>query len=270
MRNRIGIVSIAVAVVAVSCSGAEPTDEPTTAPATEPTTSVATTNAAPSTTVVEAAVGGDTEFCQLMSAQDTAMETIDIFDPTSVEGAHREALEAIDRARDLVPGDIRGEYDTLVSAFEDLVLALEESDWDMTATSETDPRILRMGSDEVLAATNALIGYCELEPIGADTGAAAPSPDAESGADSGLPDDLVAPGAVFRSEGSSGIKFFSSAASFVETVAYYERVLGKGPVDVGGAVGYRVASFLSDTPVDVLVQVQEGSGELMIYITLTG
>jgi hypothetical protein len=31
-----------------------------------------------------------------------------------------------------------------------------------------------------------------------------------------------------------------------------------------------VASFLSATPVDVLVQVEEGGGELLIYITLTG
>ena len=106
--------------------------------------------------------------------------------------------------------------------------------------------------------------------IGGDTQATAQSQDAESGSDTGLPDELVAPGAVFSGEGSSGIMIFTSTASFDETVAHYEAVLGEEPVDVGGEPGVRVASFLADTPVEVLVQVQEGDGELLIYITLTG
>ncbi len=150
VRNRIGIVGIAVAVVAVSCGGAEPTDKPTTTAAEEPVTTVTTT-----------------------------------------------------------------------------------------------------------------IGTTEPE-------SAAQSPDTEPVSESGLPTDLIAPGAVFLREGSTGTKFFSSAASFDETVAYYEGVLGEEPVNVGGAVGYRVASFLADTPVEVLVGVEEGSDELLIYVKLTG
>lgn len=161
MKNRMAILALVVAVVAVSCGGGESADQPTTAPATEPITSVPTTNAAPNTTVVEGA-GGE------------------------------------------------------------------------------------------------------------DTGATDQSPDPDPESDSGLPDDLVAPGAVFAGESSSGIKFFTSPVSFDETVSYYEGVLSDGPVNVGGTAGYRVASFLAETPVDVLVQIEEGDGELLIYITLTG
>jgi hypothetical protein len=271
MKHRIAILSVTVAVVAVSCGGADSPDAPTNSPAAEPQTSVTTTSAATTTSVVvaAAAAGGDTEFCELMSAQDTATQTMDIFDPASVERANREALDAIERARDLVPGDIRSEFDTLASAFESLVMALEEIGWDMTAIDETDPRILRMGSPEVLAAADALTNYCGLDG-GADAGATDQSPDAAAASDTGLPDDLVAPGATFTGEGPSGIKFFTSSASFDETVAYYEGVLGEGPVNVGGAAGYRIASFLADTPDDVLVQIQEGDAELLITITLTG
>ena len=269
MRNRTGILVIALAVVVVSCGGGA-TEEPTTAPptGTDNSATTTTTGAASTTTAAVAAAGGDGEFCELMSAQDTATETMDIFDPASVEAANKEALEAIRRARDLVPGEIRDEYDTLAAAFEGLVTALEESGWDMTAIDETDPRILRMASAEVLAAADALIAYC-----GLDTGegeAAVISPGAESGSDSDLPDVLVAPGAVLLREASSGINIFTSTASFDDTVSYFEGVLGEAPVNVSGAAGERVASFLSSTPVDVLVQVEEGGSELLIYITLTG
>jgi hypothetical protein len=272
MRNRIGILSIAVAIVAVSCGGADApdaTDAPTTASVAEPETSVTTTSPGSTTTAVVVAAGGDSDFCELMSAQDTATQTMDIFDPASVEAANKEALEAIHRARDLVPGDIRGEYDTLVVAFEGLVAALEETGWDMLAIDPNDPRILRMESAEVLAAADALTGYCGLAG-GSDGEATVQAPDTAAGSDAGLPDELVAPGATFAGDGPSGIKFFTSTASFDETVTYYEGVLGEGPVNVGGAAGYRIASFLADTPVDVLVQIQEGNTELLITITLTG
>ena len=61
--SRIGMLSIALAVVAASCGGATSDDAPTTSPATEPETSVTTTSAAPTTTAVVAAAVGDTEFC---------------------------------------------------------------------------------------------------------------------------------------------------------------------------------------------------------------
>ena len=272
MRNRIGILGLALALVAVSCGGSDApdaTDAPTAAIAAEPDTSVTTTSAGSTTTAVVAAAGGDTEFCELMSAQDTATRTMDIFDPASVEKANKEALDAIHGARDLVPGDIRGDYDTLVVAFEGLVAALEEIGWDMLAIDPNDPRILRMESAEVQAAADALTGYCGLAG-GSDGETAVQAPDAAAGSDAGLPDELVAPDATFTGDGPSGIKFFTSAASFDETVTYYEEVLGEGPVNVGGAAGYRVASFLADTPVDVLVQIQEGDAELLITITLTG
>ena len=274
--SRIGMLSIALVVVAASCGGATSDDAPTTSPATEPETSVTTTSAAPTTTSAEptttafvAAAVGDTEFCELISAQDTATETMDVFDPASVEKSIKDALDAIRGARDLVPSDIRGEYDTLASAFEGLVEALEESGWDMLAIDVNDPRILRMESPEVLSAADALNDFCGLEAGGTDGEAGARSPDAGAGSDAGLPDDLVAPGAVFLRD-ASGIKIFTSTASFDETVSYYEGVLGKPPVNVAGSAGGRVASFLSATPTDVLVQVEEGGGELLIYITLTG
>ena len=71
-------------------------------------------------------------------------------------------------------------------------------------------------------------------------------------------------------ETSSGIKILTSTASFDDTVAYYEEVLGEGPVNVDGAAGDRVASFLAETPVDVLVQVEEDGDALLIYITVKG
>ena len=194
---------------------------------------------------------------------------MDVFDPASVEKSIKDALDAIRGARDLVPSDIRGEYDTLASAFEGLVEALEESGWDMLAIDVNDPRILRMESPEVQTAADALNDFCGLEAGGTDGEAGARSPDAGAGSDAGLPDDLVAPGAVFLRD-ASGIKIFTSTASFDETVSYYEGVLGKPPVNVAGSAGGRVASFLSATPTDVLVQVEEGGGELLIYITLTG
>ncbi len=69
---------------------------------------------------------------------------------------------------------------------------------------------------------------------------------------------------------AAGIKIFSSTGCFDDTVSYYEGRLGEAPLNVAGSAGERVASFLSATPVDVLVQVEEGGGELLIYITLTG
>ncbi|MFB3099275.1 MAG: hypothetical protein ACE1ZX_04480, partial [Acidimicrobiia bacterium] len=160
-------------------------------------------------------------------------------------------------------------YDTLASAFEGLVVALEESGWDMLAIDVNDPRILRMESPEVLSAADALDDYCGLDVGGTDGEAGAQSPDAGAGSDTGLPDELVAPGAVLLSD-AAGIKIFTSTASFDETVSYYEGILGEAPLNVAGSAGARVASFLSATPVDVLVQVEEGGGELLIYITLTG
>ncbi len=92
--SRIGMLSIELAVVAASCGGTTSDDAPTTSPATEPETSVTTTSAAPTTTsaaptttAVVAAAVEDTEFCDLMSAQDTATETMDVFDVASVEKA---------------------------------------------------------------------------------------------------------------------------------------------------------------------------------------
>ncbi len=272
--SRIGMLSIALAVVAASCGGATSDDAPTTSLATEPetsatTTSVTTTSVAPTTTADVAAAAGDNGFCDFIAAQDTAAETMDVFDPASVEKSIKDSLDAIRQARDLVPSDIRGAYDTLASAFEGLAVALEESGWDMLAIDVNDPRILRMDSPEVLSAADALNDYCGLEAGGTDGEAAAQSPDAGAASDTGLPDDLVAPGAVFFRD-ASGIKIFTSTASFDETVSYYEGILGEAPLNVAGSAGERVASFLSATPVDVLVQVEEGSGELLIYITLTG
>jgi hypothetical protein len=91
-----------------------------------------------------------------------------------------------------------------------------------------------------------------------------------SGSDPDALNDLVAPGAVLLRETSSGIKILTSTASFDDTVAYYEEVLGEGPVNVDGAAGDRVASFLAETPVDVLVQVEEDGDALLIYITVKG
>ena len=267
--SRIGMLSIALVVVAASCGGATSDDAPTTSPATEPETSVTTTSVAPTTTADVAAAAGDTGFCDFISAQDTAAETMDVFDPASVEESIKDSLDAIRQARDLVPSDIRGAYDTLASAFEDLVVALEESGWDMLAIDVNDPRILRMESPEVLSAADALNDYCGLEAGGTDGEAGAQSPDAGAGSDAGLPDDLIGPGTVFLRD-ASGIKIFTSTASFDETVSYYEGVLGEAPLNLAGSAGERVASFLSTTPVDVLVQVEEGGGELLIYITLTG
>ncbi len=272
--RRIGMLSIALAVVAASCGGATSDDATTTSPATEPETAVTTTSAAPTsvaptTTTDVATAAGDTGFCDLIAAQDTASETMDIFDPASVEKSIKDSLDAIRLARDLVPSDIRSAYDTLASAFEGLVVALEESGWDMLAIDVNDPRILRMESPEVLGAAAALNDYCGLDADGTDGEAGAQSPDAGAGSDTGLPDDLVAPGAVLFRD-AAGIKIFTSTASFDETVSYYEGVLGEAPLNVAGSAGARVASFLSATPVDVLVQVEEGGGELLIYITLTG
>ncbi|MFB3048981.1 MAG: hypothetical protein ACE1Z9_02405 [Acidimicrobiia bacterium] len=274
--RRIGMLSIALAVVAASCGGATSDDATTTSPATEPETAVTTTSAAPTTTAAVAptttaavaTAAGDTEFCDLIAAQDTASETMDIFDPASVEKSIKDSLDAIRLARDLVPSDIRGAYDTIASAFEGLVVALEESGWDMLAIVN-DPRILRMESPEVLGAAAALNDYCGLDADGNDGEAGAQSPDAGAGSDTGLPDDLVAPGAVLLRD-AAGIKIFTSTASFDETVSYYEGIFGEAPLNVSGSAGARVASFLSATPVDVLVQVEEGGGELLIYITLTG
>ena len=266
--SRIGMLSIALAVVATSCGGATSDDAPTTSPATEPETSVTTTGVAPTTTADVAAAAGDTGFCDFIAAQDAAAETMDVFDPASVEKSIKDSLDAIRQARDLVPSDIRSAYDTLASAFEGLVVALEESGWDMLAIDVNDPRILRMESPEVLSAADALNDFCGLEAGGTDGEAGGQSPDAGAGSDAGLPDDLIAPGAVFLSD-ASGIKIFTSTASFDETVSYYEGVLGEAPLNVAGSAGERVASFLSTTPVDVLVQVEEGGGELLIYITLT-
>jgi len=134
-----------------------------------------------------AAAVGDTEFCELISAQDTATETMDVFDPASVEKSIKDALDAIRGARDLVPSDIRGEYDTLASAFEGLVEALEESGWDMLAIDVNDPRILRMESPEVLSAADALNDFCGLEAGGTDGESGAQSPDAGAGSDAVSP-----------------------------------------------------------------------------------
>ena len=105
----------------------------------------------------------------------------------------------------------------------------------------------------------------------AESGTAGAAADSSgSGSDPDALDDLVAPGAVLLRETSSGIKILTSTASFDDTVAYYEEVLGEGPVNVDGAAGDRVASFLAETPVDVLVQVEEAGDELLIYITVNG
>lgn len=264
MRKAIRLLIVALAVLAVSC-GSETEDAQTTSVAPTPDTSATTTTAESSTAT---AAGADEEFCQLMSARDTAMETMDILDPESVEEAHRQSLKAIRSARDLVPGDIRAEYDTLAFAFEDFVVALEEHDWLITEIPESDSRVLRLASDEAFVAIDAVIDYCGLEAGSADAGAAADS--SGSGSDPHALNDLVAPGAVLLSETSSGIKILTSTASFDDTVAYYEEVLGEGPVNVDGAAGDRVASFLAEAPVDVLVQVEEAGDELLIYITVNG
>ena len=99
------------------------------------------------------------------------------------------------------------------------------------------------------------------------SGAATQPPDTESGSD--LPAELIPAGAVFVGDSGSGINIFSSTASFDEIAAFYESALGEAPVNVDGEAGERVASFLSP-PMGVLVQVEEGDEELLIYITRTG
>ena len=106
--SRIGMLSIALAVVAASCGGATSDDAPTTSLATEPeasvtTTSVATTSVAPTTTADVAAATGDSGFCDFIAAEDTAAETMDVFDPASVEKSIKDSLDAIRPGRDLVP-----------------------------------------------------------------------------------------------------------------------------------------------------------------------
>ena len=250
----------------VACGGGDSgVDDTTPAPST--TSAAQITTEVPATSVPEttttsggSAEGEGTQVCETMEADLEVNQDVDVFDPAAFEESSRRSLEAIESVAGQAPGEIQEELAILLEANRDLVTLFEDHDWDMTAVPEDDPRIIRMGDPELLAAAQAVIDFCQLEGPAAGGG--------ESG-ESGSIEELLPPqaGQVLSTE---PIYIVESAASYEDLVDHYQELLATGPVNEGDDGGLRNASFVADygdgrvalwveeTPDGILVEISAG------------
>lgn len=187
-----------------------------------------------------------------------ASEDVDVFDLEAFEERSRESLATIEDLRGSVPSELEDSYEILLEANREWLQVLEEYDWDVLAIPEDEPRMLAMGSDEMLEAAETIIGYCGLDLF--------PEEPSDPGPQGDL-DALMPPGAGDILS-SSPILMVETSASYEELVDHYTDVLGRGPVNEGTEDDERSATFLAEYEgTQVAVFIEERAGEIVVAIS---
>lgn len=204
------------------------------------------------------AEGEDTDFCEALDADMATSEDVDAFDLETFEERSRESLATIEDLRGSVPSELEDSFEILLEANREWLALLEEYDWDVLSIPENEPRMLGMGSDEMVEAAETIIEYCGLDLF------------VEEPSDPGPQGDLVAlmPPRAGEELATSPILMVESSASYEELVDHYTEVLGRGPVNEGTEGDDRSATFVAQYEGSrVAVFIEERAGEIVVSIS---
>ena len=188
----------------------------------------------------------------------TVSEDIDVFDLEAFEERSREVLATIEDLRNRVPADLEDPYDTVLEANRQWVSLLEEYEWDVMTIPKDDPRFMRMGSDGLSEASQAILEYCGIDLFADEPSDPPPRGD---------PDALMPPGAGDELA-SPPILIVESSASYQELVDHYTDLLGRGPVNEANEGNDRSATFVAQYDgTQVAVFIEEIAGEMVVSIS---
>lgn len=223
-----------------------------------------------STTVAD---GSDSEFCAFVTEVDEAQDDVDVgLDPETFRESIETSVAALERARELAPGEIRDDVALVATAFADFAELLDEYEYDFMALATVaadDPRLLALEEDELAAATERIGEFCGIDlGTGVETGdAEQPGDDGGGSGDGGtLAETLTPPGVVESAAMGSGTTLFSSEASFQEAVDFYLDVLGPALFvneDEQSAVW---STVYEGAAVSVNVSGQDGGLEILVAV----
>jgi hypothetical protein len=233
-----------LALVVSSCGGGDDSEAATSAPpeSSAPATTApggsddgdggdVTTTGAPPTTA-DVGDGSTTDFCAYVGDLDESQEVIDdSFDPDTFRASIEAALEALDRARDLAPAEIRNDVEVVAGTFEDFAELLEEYDYDLMAIAvgaPDDPRFLAFDGEEIVAASERIGAFCGIDLDDGAGGDEPPSGGAsgDGGEAGGLVDVLTPPGVTETLDMGNDTILFRSDASFGEVADFYLEAIG--------------------------------------------
>jgi hypothetical protein len=264
VRINTRVLTFVIALVLTACGGGDDGADLAADSQSSSTTQTAdpTTTAAESTTTTTAttlAAGGqDSDFCETLDADMAASEDVDVFDLEAFEERSRESLATIEDLRGSVPPELEDSYDILLEANREWLEALDEYDWDIMSIPEDEPRMLRMGSDEMLDAAETILEYCGIDLFAEEPSDPGPQGDL---------DGLMPPGAG-EELASSPILMVESSASYEELVDHYTDLLGRGPVNEGTEGDDRSATFIAQYEgTQTAVFIEESAGQIVVSIS---
>ncbi len=139
-----------------------------------PSSDVATTAAPAETTtppdqttttsdVAGAGEGQGTELCEVVGTSLSGGDEVDVFDPEAFEASSLQNLQDLEELQAVIPAEIDDDFALVLEANREFVTLLEEYNWVILDIPEDEPRMLRMSSDGVLAASRSILDFCGLD-----------------------------------------------------------------------------------------------------------
>lgn len=246
-------------LVAAACGGGNGTaDEGSSTTAAELLTT--TTTSAQTSTTGEVSGGGEgqgSELCEVIETSLDDTEEVDVFDPEAFEASSRQNIEDLEALESAIPSEVEDEFALILEANRQFVDLLEEYDWMIVSIPEDEPRMLALSSDEVLAASQAILDFCGVD-LGFET---------DPGEGTGEFDDLRPPGAgqVLSEE---PILMVESSASYEDLVDHYEALLGQAPVNESEEDGLRSGTFIAQFEGEqVVIFIEETADGILVAIS---
>lgn len=274
-----------LALVLAACGGgdgdAESTSPPTAADDVSTSTAAPTTTAEPTTTAVPVAANPSDDFCGF--AEEYA-ETVGIspigMNPDDLEDVLRSTADAINRAVQVAPGEIKDDVELYADAYGGFIELLDELGFNFLAFDDDvldDPRMLALDDPALEEAGDRISTYCGLDDFiaagpgtvggsGGGTGGGLP----EVTLPDGFPSELVPPGGeVNASISVSGALSvgIEVASPIDEVIDYYTELIGAPTVQINEPKGALwTTEFEGSTVNIVLSEISPGRVNVNIII----